>query len=312
MPFKARVLQLHRWLALVFALPLAVLIVTGLILSVEPMLSTASIKPGSVTLTTVEKALATADPEAKTRSIAIRAYEGTMSIGGRGDSIEVDLASGAPASDGAVRLSQFFRTTRVLHEAFMIDGRLAVLISTWALIGMIALGLLLGFSRIQNSLSGWHKAAAWFLLPLLILSPVSGLLLGYGVTFQPAASLPGPRQGERAGPPMKLVDAVRLVAAQHDLSSVIWIRPRGEGYMARINDGGVYKLAAVTPAGPKGMPTNWPRSLHEGNWGGYLSAGLNLVTSLGFVVLFVTGFTIWARRQLRIGARPRAARAQQA
>lgn len=30
-------LKLHRWLALLFALPLAVLIVTGLILSVEPV-----------------------------------------------------------------------------------------------------------------------------------------------------------------------------------------------------------------------------------------------------------------------------------
>ena len=52
-------LKLHRWLALLFALPLAVLIVTGLILSVEPSLTVAATQPGTLTVARIEAALAT-------------------------------------------------------------------------------------------------------------------------------------------------------------------------------------------------------------------------------------------------------------
>jgi hypothetical protein len=44
---KARLFKLHRWLALLFALPLAVVIVTGQILSFEPRLVTRAVQPGS-------------------------------------------------------------------------------------------------------------------------------------------------------------------------------------------------------------------------------------------------------------------------
>ena len=45
---KNLLLKLHRWITLIFALPLAVVVITGLVLSVEPMIATG---PGPVAVT---------------------------------------------------------------------------------------------------------------------------------------------------------------------------------------------------------------------------------------------------------------------
>ena len=58
-------LRLHRWMFLTFAIPLAVIIVTGLILSFQPILQTAGIKPGTITLAQIETYLAKYDPDGK-------------------------------------------------------------------------------------------------------------------------------------------------------------------------------------------------------------------------------------------------------
>ena len=52
---KAWLLRLHRWVALLFALPLAVVLATGLILSFEPMLVIRASKPGSLDAGKIEQ-----------------------------------------------------------------------------------------------------------------------------------------------------------------------------------------------------------------------------------------------------------------
>jgi uncharacterized iron-regulated membrane protein len=47
------------------------------------------------------------------------------------------------------------------------------------------------------------------------------------------------------------------------------------------------------------LPTNWPRSLHEGTWNTVWGPLANAVVSVLFVVLIVTGGTIWLRRTLK-------------
>ena len=54
---KAWLLKLHRWVAVVFALPLVVVIGTGLVLSFEPWLVVRSIEPNTLTPAVVEKLL---------------------------------------------------------------------------------------------------------------------------------------------------------------------------------------------------------------------------------------------------------------
>lgn len=286
-------LKLHRWLALLFALPLAIVIVTGLILSFEPSVTVGSLTPGSLNAAKIEALLAKHDPAGKARGLNYRSYDGTLSIGGgRGNSGTTVAVATGERVQGPGALSGVFGTSRYVHE-HLIFGSWLVTASTIAMIVLILFGLFMGWPRFANSLSGWHKGTAWLALPLLILSPLTGLALAFHITFA------GPLRSSAAAPPASLIEAVRTLGKEHDLSGLLWLRERRGQLLARIVEDGEYKIYAVTAAGVQSMPRQWPRLLHEGNWMGHVSAGLNVITSLAFVALFVTGLWIWARRQLR-------------
>jgi uncharacterized iron-regulated membrane protein len=286
-------LRLHRWITLVFALPLAVLIVTGLILSFEPIVAGAAKSP--LTADTLAAVLATHDPGAKARSLVVRSYAGTVSIGGaqRGAMVHVDLARNETVASPGL-LAEVFTTARRLHETFLIDLGWLVTASTIALLILIAIGVLMGWPRLRNTLAGWHKGTGWFLLPLLILSPLTGLFLAFGVTFASPPARPA-----AGAAPIAMTEAVRIVGATYNLAHVSWIRPLGGRLMARLNDGGEMRLFAVTRDGLIPAARNWPRLLHEGNWSGYVAPGINVVISAALVLLLSTGLWIWARRKFR-------------
>ncbi|MBW7949385.1 MAG: PepSY domain-containing protein [Pseudorhodoplanes sp.] len=297
---KAWLLKIHRWITLIFSIPLAILIVTGLVLSFEPALTSGEVSK-AVTLQSVEAALTKHDPAGAARSVVVRGYTGVLSIGLRpGEFAHVDLATNeAVASPGI--LAQIITTSRRLHETLLLDLGWLVTASTVAMLVLIALGVTMGWPRLRHSLAGWHKGTGWILLPLLILSPLTGLLLAFGVTF---ATPPAAGSG---APALPLREAIRVVGGQYDLSRVTWIRPMRGALRARVDDGGEMRLFTVTASGLQVTPRNWPRLIHEGNWHGYLSVFVNVVTSVGLVILISTGLLLWARRKLR--RRPSAARA---
>ncbi len=95
------------------------------------------------------------------------------------------------------------------------------------MIVLMLLGVAMGWPRFANTVSGWHKGVAWGLLPLLVLSPLTGLFLAWGISFTSPPPA-GPR-----GAPVSMVDAVRKVGEAHDLSNLVWIRGRGGRLLAR-------------------------------------------------------------------------------
>ena len=291
MTLKPYLLRFHRWLSLAFALPLAVVIVTGLLLSLQPIMQTASIAPGSLTLEKTEALLAQYDPQGAARSLRLDSFQNQLSIGGVGPkgSIDVDLTSGQEA--GAKHwLSELVRASRGVHEHLIFDLEWLVSASTAAMLVLIALGVLMGWPRLANSVSGWHKGTAWVLLPLLVLSPLTGLFLVAGFTF----SAPAPRT-----PSIPIVQAVRLIAASHDLSRLELIRARGGRQIARLDDGFGQRAFVVSDKGLAPAPSNWPRTFHEGTFWGIWGGIMNLVVSLAFLLLMGTGLLIWARRFFR-------------
>jgi uncharacterized iron-regulated membrane protein len=297
--------RLHRWTTLVFALPLALVLITGLILSFEPAATRSAIEPGKVTLATVEQIIAKHDPDGRAGNLMMSPLDGTLTLmaggpGRPGARTVVDLATGERIEPAASSWSGVFMTARRLHEHFVFDLRWMVTVSTIAMLVLIVLGLLMGLPRLRNSLSGWHKGIAWFLLPLVILSPLTGLLMAFGITFA------GAPQTARAAAP-SLTEAVRMVAADHDLSAVTWIRSRGGQLMARINEGGGPVVYTVTRDAVTPLPSNWPRLIHEGTFGGPTGSILNVITSFALIGLMVTGLLIWAKRKLRKPQRQRAA-----
>ncbi len=183
---KPLLLRLHRWTTLVFAVPLALVIVTGLILSVEPIVQDVSSRSIALSAERVVSYLEKHDPEGKARGIAVRAYENRIALQGIGPdgTLELDLATGAVVDDDdRTMLSDLFGGAKSLHEHFILDLRWMVTASTIAMLVLIVLGVFMGLPRIRNSISGWHQGMAWFGLPILALSPITGLMLVYGISF---------------------------------------------------------------------------------------------------------------------------------
>ncbi len=292
---KVWFLKIHRWLALVFGLPLIVVILSGLVLSFEPWLVTNAIENGALPQEKIQTLLTQHDPDGRARSLFYRNYDNTVSIGaGRGQSVVVDVATGQ-VQPGPSTLASVMGTARGLHEALLIDANWLVVTSTAALLATVLLGALLGWPRFSNTLSGWHKGVAWGLFPFVALSPLTGLLMTLGVTFAAApASAPAPQAA-----PLALYEAVAVVGRDHDLSSLIWMRSMGGRLLARLAEDGEYRVYAVTAEGTAPMQRNWPRLWHEGNFAGAWSAAMNVIVSFAMMGLLATGVWIWLRRSLR-------------
>lgn len=289
-------LKAHRWIALVFALPLLIVIGTGLVLSFEPSLIVGAIKPGALSAARIESLLAQHDPGGQARGLVYRAYDQTLTIGGGRGGTVVDVVTGR-AAEGPGGLASTLVTARRMHETLLIDAGWLVTASTVAMLALVVLGIVMGMPRrLPNSLSGWHKGLSWGLLPLIALSPLTGLMVAMGITF---ATPPTIEPGARTGGAMKLPEALRAIETQHDLSSLVWVRPQRGQLVARVVDGGEFRLLAVTHQGLTPLPRNWPRLWHEGNFAGHGSGLLNIATSLALVGLLGTGVWMWVSRQLR-------------
>ncbi|MGJ4943683.1 PepSY domain-containing protein [Bradyrhizobium sp. HKCCYLS1011] len=297
---KQLLLKLHRWISLTFAVPLLLIIVTGLILAFEPMVQVASVKSQTVDAARVIELIKQYDPDGKARGITINASTQHLTLQGA-PGAEIDLTTGATTSRPA--LSSLFMWARMTHEHLIAMSWL-VIASTVAMTVVMLIGVLMGLPRLRNTLSGWHKGMAWLTLPLILLSPLTGLCMAFGLTFQSGSTAaPGQR--------ISLPEAVTILAKDHDLAAVSSIGNRGGRIMARIFEGDELRAYAVSADGLTALPRNWPRLLHEGNWS-LLGSAANVVISLVLLGLLVSGVLIWSRRRLRRPSRQHGLRARPA
>ncbi len=288
MMLKPIFLRLHRWIALAFALPLVAIIGSGIFLAFEPALK-ATTPAGSVTLERLEAAIIAGGPSAARGALFLRGYDGTVTIGGRGGQ-SLDIATALPREPGWMAGS--FRTARRLHETLLLDMGWLVTASTIAMLAMLPFGLLLGWPRLRNTVSGWHRATAWVLLPLLVGSPLTGLALAFGISFTTPLQRP-------PGNPPPLLETLRLVAAQHDLGGLDFIRPVGAAHVVRVLDAsGTATTYRAAGGALLATERNWPRVLHEGNWGGLWGSIANLLAGIAMAGLLGSGLFIWVRRKL--------------
>lgn len=291
MNLRALLLRLHRWVALIFALPLLAIILSGLVLSIEPLAQKAP--PASpLSRETVLGWLDRFDPQKKATGLALRTYDQTLTITGVGEdgAIDVSLASGVLTEEDG--FAEWFGLARGLHERLLLDLGWLVTASTVAMLLLVGLGLAMGWPRLRNTLGGWHAGIAWIGLPLIVLSPLTGLLIAAGVTLSGPSVSP---RGER----IPVRDAVEAIAARQDLAGLTSLRTRGGRMIARIYEGGRLTNYVVTRDGVQPAPSNWPRALHEGNWNAFFGSFLNVVLSFALIGLWGTGLIIWARRRFR-------------
>ena len=296
-------LKIHGWLAFLCSIPLIILCVTGLILGIEPIVQYSSIEPGTVTVEEVTGYLKKYDPEGKATALIHRPYENSLTIGGVGSEgeIEVDLVTRQESvGDGGWYWSEVFSYNRRLHEHVSVtlwEGARQIDLTIGATIAMcviIVLGILLGLPRIRNTVAGWHKAISWFLLPALIISPLTGLFIAWGVSMNVA---PAPDPGR--GKPLPMIEAVQVVGKEADLSRMIWLRVRGGRQLVRLWDGQEARAFAVTKEGLKPVPRNISRLIHEGNFLGIWSGLFKVITGLAFLGLIGTGLYLFLTKQVR-------------
>ncbi|ODT49313.1 MAG: hypothetical protein ABS59_11100 [Methylobacterium sp. SCN 67-24] len=297
MGLKPYLLRLHRWITLVFGLPLLGIIVSGLVLSLEP-LAQRQAPAAPLTEARLLGFLDRYDPDGKATGLSVRTYDQLVRLSGVGEdgTVDVGLASGEEVETEG--LAEWFGWARGLHERLLLDLGWLVTASTVAMIALAVLGVAMGWPRLRNTLGGWHAGMAWLTLPLAVLSPLTGLFIVMGVGTGGAPA--GPR-GERV--PIRAV--VSAVARDHDLAGLTSLRMRGGRLVARIYEGNRLSTYVVTREGLQPAPTNWSRALHEGNWHALLGTTFNTLLSLVLIGLWGTGLVIWARRRFR-KRRPRA------
>jgi hypothetical protein len=286
---KTLLLKLHRWASLVFALPLLAIMLTGFILAFEPMVQHSGL-PHSVDATHVIDLIKRYDPDGKARGIFINAAAQRLRFQGP-DALQIDLSSGEKVEPG-LDLADIIVWARFNHER-LLGQQWLVIASTIAMLAVMLIGIAMGWPRLRNNLAGWHKGAAWFTLPLIVLCPLTGLCMAFGLTFAGEAPVPSER-------PLSLPDAVRAVAQSRDLASVISITSRGGRTMARLYDDGELRFYAVSANGLTPLPRNWPRLIHEGNGAVPVTSLLNVLVALVLLTLLVTGVAHWWRRWARL------------
>lgn len=283
-------LRLHRWLALTFSLPIAIVLLSGLVLSFEPLfLGNAN---NAVSAASILAALEKHDPGKSARFLSVNSFAGTISFGTSPRSATIVNLNTNEKLNAQPFPAQLFSTSRRIHEALLLDLGWLVSLSTFALVAIIALGVLMGLPMLRNNLSGWHKATAWFALPLLILSPVTGLLLAFGVSFAPLPQTTG-------AVALSLPESVEVVTAKFSASQIVWIRTMRGNQMTRIADDGELRVFQTTKSGLIPAQRNWPRLLHEGTWSRLPAFVLNIVKSFALAALLFTGVWIWLRKRKR-------------
>lgn len=283
-------MRLYRWLALAFALPLLAVIGSGLLLALEPIAHQAALRPGTLTADRVDGFLARHDPLGQAWFISVKPYDDRLLIGAPAPQppLAIDLATGEPARGGA-SLSDAYLAAKRLHNGLMFDLRPLVLASTYAMVVLIVLAAAVGLPRLRDRLAGWPRAVARVLLPLLVASPLTGLLVAHGITFAP---VPQPSLGQ----PVPLREAVRIVhGAGHDLSNLVWLKSQRGQVRARFIEGGEWRIYTVSADGVAPLPQSWPLALHTGQVAGYWSGAANIAVALGLFALLGTGLLAWMR-----------------
>ncbi|MDD3444554.1 MAG: PepSY domain-containing protein [Zavarzinia sp.] len=292
--FTGRLVWLHRWLALALTPIFLLVIATGGILAFVPITEDLSqpVARASVDSVALLRTIDTVDPDGTATMVTVAPDGRTVTLTLAGTPKTFTVADATPVAETApaAPASDFFHTVENLHKNLAIGAGFLVQIAAYAMVLIVVIGPLLAWPRLANTLSGWHRAMGWFLLPLVLMLPLTGVLMSLGVG---GAELP-PLNGGRTTP----VAALHTAASEIDLGNLVSARSfkGGRVLITMASEPGIYvaSAASVTPM------TEGPglvKSLHEGTWGGMWSGLLNFVGSVALIALTVTGLLSWWRRR---------------
>ncbi|MFL5283927.1 MAG: PepSY domain-containing protein, partial [Rhodopila sp.] len=289
-------LRLHRWISLVLAPLFLVILASGALLALEPILGVGAAQPAaSVDAAGLARALERFDSAGAARAVMVEP-DGTraeLRFGHRMPPARIDIALGTVLAEGEGE--SFFGILHELHEGLLIGAKPVVEWSAWAMVGLVLAGPLLAWPRLRNTLSGWHGGIGWILFPLVLLPAGTEVLRTLDVG-RPALAEPAP-----SSPPVTWPDAIAKAAAVADLSHLDSARRLPGGGIAVITGQDTDVRAwIVTSAGVTEAPNarNWMKDLHDGIWAAPWSGWLSLASAGALLGLLGTGTLAWTRRQL--------------
>lgn len=181
-------------------------------------------------------------------------------------------------------------------------------VTTYALVAILLVGPFIAWPRRRNTLTGWHTAMGWFLMPLVALGPVTAVMMmlhiGSGARGGgPPKGEGGPRGrgGQESGAPV--ADFIETAHQKGvDLHGLRAAARQGQGVLLTVASTQGLRYHAVSKAGAVGEAKPAPsaiRQLHEGTWAGAVSGSVSLLSAVGLAAMLVTGAWSWLRKALR-------------
>jgi sulfite reductase (NADPH) flavoprotein alpha-component len=306
--FKPILFKLHRWIGLALA-PLFLLIaLSGAVLAFKPIMQQSpSDTLYAVSAAKVISLLEQIDPlgeevdaitiDSSTSKAGVRSHD--QGIAGQYDMITGSCTCGEEASQPF----DLFEFAEHLHKELLFGADILIQIASYLMLFIIFAALLLSWPRLRNNLMGWHRGVGWFLLPIVVMLPLTGVLMSLhlGMPELPRMSEPGIR--------LSLIDALARAQQNHQLDDISMVRRfRGGTVLISSTEKEVKQLLvvsdqAITPIKPQ---ENLVKTLHEGTWAGPISGGINLLGALSLGLLSISGSLSWLKRQRRRQAKQQA------
>lgn len=291
--FKRWLAVAHRWAALVLAPVFLLILLSGAILAFKPILQSTGGSNAPIDSAVVVSVLETVDPTHRARSIELAKGGQALILKANDPSVAgtYDLATRTrTVSDGF----DIFAVALNLHKNLLIGAGFIVEIATYAMIAILAIGLLLGWPKLRNTLMGWHSGLGWLALPLVALTPVTGAMMTLHIG---TPTLP---RIERAAQPLPLARAIEVAAEQTDLSGLTMARHFRQGSVlltVTTADGSMrYLVSGTGNVVPLTQGPGLVKELHEGTWAGAWSGALNFLAAIALMALTGTGLYSWLRR----------------
>lgn len=291
---KRRLLVAHRWLALGLAPIFLLILLSGAVLAVKPILYPGEAAGESFAPASggdVVAALDAIDPAGKAGTV-------NLSTDGRSMILKSDDPAMAGTFEVATRKAaadqglDLFVFAIKLHKQLLIGAGLLVEIATYAMVAILMIGFVFGLPRLRNTVKGWHSGLGWLALPLVVLAPVTGLLMTLHVGMPPAPPLD-------PGVPIPLARAIEAVTAQGDDRILMARRFKAGGVLVKTASSSGERFHLVQSDGQVVLSggSGWVQELHAGTWAGAWSGAFNLLSALVLMGVTGTGLYGWLRRQ---------------
>jgi sulfite reductase (NADPH) flavoprotein alpha-component len=292
-------LSIHRWIGLLLTPLFVLIIVSGALLALRPMLETRAAGAASaetIRVGTVADLLASIGDAGKATQLQADAAAHRLTIRGGGPARAYSLEDGRSLPPPSEQ-SNPFNTIERFHRDLLIGAGALVEIAAYLMLGLVVVGPLLSWPRLRNTILGWHLGAGWLALPLVLMLPLTAVLMTLHVG---APSLPRPDPSAETSLPAALNQTLNQTLSRDAMVQQLGVRRFHGSVLVSVNDGTdgdqmwVVAGDTVTPLDVSG---NWPRQLHEGTWAGPWSGAINLIGAVALLVLTITGAWSWLQRR---------------